>query len=53
MLHAACDMVVTTIALEEDAPQLCWGGDDDCFGGRNTLVFQPIAREAPLGADYR
>ena len=29
------------------------GGDDDCVGGRDTLVSQPIAREAGLPADYR
>ena len=45
----------------EDAPwrrMLPWpgtatGGDDDCVGGRVTLVTQPIAREEPLGSDYR
>ena len=29
------------------------GGDDDYIGGRNTLVFQPIAREAGSPADYK
>ena len=47
--------MVTTIALEEDAPsQLVWlGGDDDCLGGRITLVIQPIARERALALDYK
>ena len=42
MLPAVYRGVVTTIALEEDAPlALANGGDDDCFGG---------GCSAPLGA---
>ena len=33
--------------------ELARHGDDDYFGGRTTLVVQPIAREAALAADYR
>ena len=34
-------------------PSFSSGGDDDYFGGSNTLVLRPIAREDPSGSDYR
>ena len=47
--------VVTTIAGRTMLHGLgtARGGEDDCVGGRTTLVGQPIAREEASASDYK